>query len=352
MKKLFHVAAILVALVSCSEQIEMSSRYVFEGKTIAQYLEGKEYYSEYVRLLGKRPVSSYSETTLLQLLSARGHYTVFAPTNEAIQQYLDSLFRKGVITEPSWTGFPDERSLDSIEKVIVFNSILDGGDQYAFDVSDIPEHEHEFDLANMNNRKQRVLSKAAPFTVEQLREAEADVFHLGTLLQDDFSPEVVEYLAGKGRVCVDVQGYLREVRDNKVFAVDWCDKLRVLKSTDILKVNEHEIDVLTDGEKDLHRAARLIRSWGVREVLITLGSYGSVIYADDQFYEIPGYPPHLVVDATGCGDTYAAGYLYARSHGASYDEAGRLAAAMCTLKLEHTGPFDATIDDVRHILQR
>ncbi len=205
---------------------------------------------------------------------------------------------------------------------------------------------------NMNNRKQRVLSKAAPFTVEQLREAEADVFHLGTLLQDDFSPEVVEYLAGKGRVCVDVQGYLREVRDNKVFAVDWCDKLRVLKSTDILKVNEHEIDVLTDGEKDLHRAARLIRSWGVREVLITLGSYGSVIYADDQFYEIPGYPPHLVVDATGCGDTYAAGYLYARSHGASYDEAGRLAAAMCTLKLEHTGPFDATIDDVRHILQR
>ena len=54
MKKLFYVAAILVALVSCSEQIEMSSRYVFEGKTIAQYLEGKEYYSEYVRLLGKR----------------------------------------------------------------------------------------------------------------------------------------------------------------------------------------------------------------------------------------------------------------------------------------------------------
>lgn len=205
---------------------------------------------------------------------------------------------------------------------------------------------------NMNNRKQRVLSKATPFTIEQLSSEEASVFHLGTLLVDDFAPEVVEYLAGKGRVCIDVQGYLREVRGEKVFAVDWKDKLRVLKSTDILKVNEHEIGVLTNGEKDLHAAARLICSWGVREVLITLGSYGSVIYVDDKFYEIPGFQPRRTVDATGCGDTYAAGYLYARAQGANPEEAGRLAAAMCTLKLEHTGPFNATIEDVRRILRQ
>jgi len=202
---------------------------------------------------------------------------------------------------------------------------------------------------NMNNRRQRVLSKAAPFTIDQLKDADAKMFHLGTLLVDDFSPEVVEYLASKGRICVDVQGYLREVREQKVYAVDWKDKLRVLRSTDVLKVNEHEIDVLTDGEKDLRRAARMINKWGVREVLITLGSYGSVIYTDDKFYEIPGFPPRKTIDATGCGDTYAAGYLYARSSGANPDEAGRLAAAMCTLKLEHTGPFDGTIEEVRRI---
>jgi sugar/nucleoside kinase (ribokinase family) len=204
---------------------------------------------------------------------------------------------------------------------------------------------------NMNNRRQRVLSKAAPFTIEQLKNAEADVFHLGTLLVDDFSPEVVEYLAGKGRVCVDVQGYLREVRQQRVYAVDWTDKLRVLKYTNILKVNEHEIDVLTDGERDLKRGAKLINSWGVREVLVTLGSYGSLIYADDRFYEIPSYEPRQVVDATGCGDTYAAGYLYARAKGASYEEAGQLAAAMCTLKMEHTGPFDATIEAAQKIVR-
>lgn len=203
---------------------------------------------------------------------------------------------------------------------------------------------------NMNKRHQRVLSKARPFSREMFAEAQADVFHLGTLLQDDFSVDVVEYLATKGRVCIDVQGYLREVREQKVYSVDWKDKLRILKSTDILKVNEHEIDVLTNGEHNLHEAAKMIRAWGVREVLITLGSYGSVIYADDRFYDIPGYEPRKTVDATGCGDTYTAGYLYARSKGASCEEAGRLAAAMCTLKLEHTGPFNATIEEARKIV--
>lgn len=203
---------------------------------------------------------------------------------------------------------------------------------------------------DMNDRTQRVLSKAQPFTIEQLSCEAADVYHLGTLLVDDFSPEVVEYLASKGRVCIDVQGYLREVRGQQVFAVDWKDKLRVLKSTDILKVNEHETSVLTDGEKDLHRAARLIRSWGVREVLITLGSYGSIIYVDDKFYDIPGFPPRRTIDATGCGDTYAAGYLYARAKGANPEEAGRLAAAMCTLKLEHNGPFCGSIEDIQKII--
>lgn len=203
--------------------------------------------------------------------------------------------------------------------------------------------------ANMNNRRQRVLSEAAPFTVAQLSSIEADVFHIGTLTASDFGPDVVEYLASKGRVCVDVQGYLRKVVGQRVYAVDWPDKLRVLKCTDILKVNEHEVDVLTDGVRDLRRAARLIASWGVREVLITLGSYGSLIYDGDRFYDIPSYPPHRLVDATGCGDTYAAGYLYARACGASYLEAGHTAAAMCTLKLEHTGPFDSTMDEVRKI---
>lgn len=203
---------------------------------------------------------------------------------------------------------------------------------------------------NQNERTQRVLSKADPFVMDELKEVEAGIYHLGTLLADDFAPETVKALSQRGRISIDAQGYLREVRGEDVHAIDWKDKLDILACTDIIKVNEHEMEVIT-GLTDPHAAARQLADWGVREVVVTLGSEGSLILADGQFYDIPAYPPKAVVDATGCGDTYAAGYLYCRSQGVGYAEAGRFAAAMCTLKLEHSGPFDRTIEEVEALLK-
>ena len=202
---------------------------------------------------------------------------------------------------------------------------------------------------NMDHRQQRVLAKSAPFTLAQLKDVEARVFHLGTLLADDFAPEVVELLATKGDVSVDVQGYMRYVDGEQVRSTEWPDKLRLLKHTAILKVNEFEYQSLT-GLADARDAALQIHDWGVREVIITLGGGGSLVYAEGHFYQTPAYAPRRLVDATGCGDTYSAGYLYARARGMGYAESSRFAAAMCTLKLEHTGPFDRSIDDVRQIM--
>ena len=204
---------------------------------------------------------------------------------------------------------------------------------------------------NQDNRTQRVLAKADPFTVEGLQDVNANIFHLGSLLSDDFSLEVIKYLSGKGTIAVDAQGYLREVRGEKVYAIDWEDKMEALKYIDILKVNEHEMEVLT-GYNVPELAALRLAEWGVKEVLITLGSFGSLIYAENKFHHIPAYPPQEVVDATGCGDTYVAGYLYMRNKGASYVDAGCFAAAMSTLKLEHSGPFAGTEEDILNIIKK
>ncbi|MGM9804512.1 MAG: PfkB family carbohydrate kinase [Muribaculaceae bacterium] len=203
--------------------------------------------------------------------------------------------------------------------------------------------------ANMNNRTQRVLAKADPFSPESLKHIYARYIHLGSLLADDFSIEVMKELKGHGILSVDAQGFLRYVDGDKVYPCPWQNKLEAFKYIDILKVNEHEIESLT-GYTDLHMAARQFDEWGIKEVLMTLGSYGSVIFVNGEFYEIPAYKPLRIEDATGCGDTYAAGYLYSRSKGAGYVEAGKFAAAMCTLKIEHTGPFDRSIDDIQAII--
>ncbi len=204
---------------------------------------------------------------------------------------------------------------------------------------------------NQDNRSQRVLAKADPFTVEQLKSVNAHIFHLGSLLADDFSLDVVRYLSTKGILAVDAQGYLREVRGERVYPVDWTEKVEALKYIDILKVNEHEMEVLT-GYAEPRQAAMQLAAWGVKEVLITLGSLGSIIYTGNRFYKIPAYPPKEVVDATGCGDTYMSGYLYMRNKGAGYEEAGCFAAAMSTLKLEASGPFGGTEEEVWEVIRR
>lgn len=203
---------------------------------------------------------------------------------------------------------------------------------------------------NPDNRTQRVLAKADPFTVDYLQQIDARIYHLGSLLADDFSKEVVCYLAGKGLVSADSQGYLREVRDTDVFAVDWPEKQEVLRHVHFLKANEHEMEVLT-GYSDVEKAGQTLYEWGVKEVLLTLGSMGSVIYDGTTYHKIPAYEPREITDATGCGDTYMTGYLYQRAKGASIEEAGRFAAAMSTLKIENLGPFKGNKADVIHCMQ-
>jgi len=203
---------------------------------------------------------------------------------------------------------------------------------------------------NQNNRTQRVLAKADPFTVEGLQDVDARIYHLGSLLADDFSLDVIKYLSTKGMLSVDAQGYLREVRGENVFAVDWPEKKEALKYIHILKANEAEMEVLT-GCSEPHEAALLIADWGVKEVLLTLGDKGSLIYAQGEFHEIPAYPALQITDATGCGDTYMVGYLYMRDKGASYREAGCFAAAMCTIKLQSHGPFCGTEEAINNVIR-
>ena len=201
---------------------------------------------------------------------------------------------------------------------------------------------------NQDHRTQRVLQKADPFTIEQLQGIDAQIFHLGPLLADDIPVSLIKELSSRGRVSLDAQGYLRKVEDKNVIPVDWPAKKEALQYIDILKVNEHELEALT-GLTDIKKGALVLADWGVKEVVITLGSMGSVIYADGLFYNVPAYIPTAVVDATGCGDTYMAGYLYQRTKGASFQEAGEFAAAMASFKIESSGPFTGTKEDVLNL---
>ncbi len=97
---------------------------------------------------------------------------------------------------------------------------------------------------------------------------------------------------------------------------------------DLLFANEDEVRQLTASD-DLEAAIGQL-SPKVATLVVTRGAAGSMAIEDGQRSEIPAAPVERVVDTTGAGDLFAAGFLAARCRGHELQrclEAGALAAA-------------------------
>lgn len=191
---------------------------------------------------------------------------------------------------------------------------------------------------NPDDRIQNVLAVADAFQPKRLQSVQSKIFHLGPLLDKDISVETIQLLEAKGLVSVDVQGYLRKVIGQKVFPAVWSDAKKAMKFIHTLKADENELAILT-GCKTVNDGVKKLADGGVKEIIITNGSKGSLIYNNGDFYRIPAFAPIGIVDATGCGDTYMAGYLYGKTKGNNIEGCGRFAAAMASLKMAQYGPF-------------
>lgn len=138
----------------------------------------------------------------------------------------------------------------------------------------------------------------------------------------------------------DPQGLLRGAGETGRIYHEKPDGIEeILGLFDIVKPNELEAKVLTgiDCRRDPFSAAKTIKSWGPGLVIVTLAELGSVIYDGDRFIEIPPYPVDLV-DATGAGDTYMAGFTFAHLEGQSLRECGTFASCVSSLMIEQVGP--------------
>jgi len=210
--------------------------------------------------------------------------------------------------------------------------------------------ENVYSGEDLGHRRQRINAVGAPFSDEDVESIAAPVFHIGPLTRQDISSAFLKQLAaGPGIVSLDAQGMLRPAHTGEVREEDWPDKEAGLRSVDILKADETEALILS-GQKLVDEAARVLASFGPREVVITMGSGGSLVYAEATLHRISCCRPRSTEHPTGCGDTYMAGYLYQRIKGVAPELAGRFAAATAAWKLENPGPFRGTEADVRTLL--
>lgn len=148
----------MLVFSGCREEINKDDLYTFTGETVESFLEKNDsLYSSYVELLGLVRQSDRTQSTVSKLLSAYGNYTCFAPTNEAINEFLDSAYVQGKFNSNDFAVFLDSvkaggHMSDSLAKVIVYNSIIDCGNSTAYETAVFPTDNGIFSLPNMNDR--------------------------------------------------------------------------------------------------------------------------------------------------------------------------------------------------------
>ncbi|MCM2278567.1 MAG: PfkB family carbohydrate kinase [Oligoflexia bacterium] len=113
------------------------------------------------------------------------------------------------------------------------------------------------------------------------------------------------------------QSVLDQVNSPKLVACDsmnfWIagkpDELKkTLKRVDILSVNEGEAYLLS-GQRNIIKAAELIRAMGPSVVIIKRGEYGAMLFTPNGMFIAPAFPVQSVVDPTGAGDSFAGAFM-------------------------------------------
>ena len=164
--------------------------------------------------------------------------------------------------------------------------------------------------------------------------AEAKVTFLEGYLFD--RPEAKEAYWKASRVAHDA-GRLVALTLSDTFCVErhrdaWRDL--VADQVDILFANEHEALALY--EVDTFDEALAAARADVHVAALTRGPAGSVVVRDDELVEVDPHPVE-VVDTTGAGDLYAAGFLFGFTHDRPLAECGRLGSIAASAVLGHTG---------------
>lgn len=113
-------------------------------------------------------------------------------------------------------------------------------------------------------------------------------------------------------------------------------KLLIQNHVDILFANIHEILELYQTD-DLNIAIDAVKHQ-CEIIAITRGDEGSLIVTADQIIPINAFPVNKVIDTTGAGDAYAAGFLYGITHGKTLEQAGNLGSRVAAEIISQMGP--------------
>ncbi|PKO04268.1 MAG: hypothetical protein CVU41_17725 [Chloroflexi bacterium HGW-Chloroflexi-3] len=208
----------------------------------------------------------------------------------------------------------------------------------------------EYKTRNVDERNLYIKSTAGTIQPSYLEDFQAKAVAVSPSLRGEVAPNFFSILKQRtdALLAVDVQGFVRVLRDETLVYEPWSEMPEVLKNLDILKSDAVEAEYLT-GTKDIEKAAAIFAGMGVKEIVLT-HSDGVLIYAEGQCHHFQFHATSMA-GRSGRGDTCLGSYVAKRIN-LPPCEARKWAAAATSLKVERVGVFNRPIGEVETFIER
>lgn len=200
--------------------------------------------------------------------------------------------------------------------------------------------------ANMDERHAIVEKDAGPIvTIDSIPACNPCLVHFCWIGARRSQLNLMRALKERGfRLSVDMQNFMfrAHAETGIVYLKDIPEKKEILGMPDFVKLDAHEAEILT-GANGLQDQADILEGWGSSETVITCSegalaqSNGKSVFANFTNRSIRG--------RMGRGDTCMAAYL-ARRLDHPVEDSLRFAVAATSIKLESSGPFVGSVEDV------
>jgi sugar/nucleoside kinase (ribokinase family) len=170
-------------------------------------------------------------------------------------------------------------------------------------------------------RRMHVHELGSPWTPDEVDGLDAGWVHVGALYRGEFPPETLAALAESGaRISFDAQGLVRPARTGPLVLEPDPDT-SFLRHVSVLKLSDEEARALVGSLEE-----RALSELGGPEVVVTLGSRGSLVVAGQRLVHVPAEP--VDADPTGAGDAFAAAYVVERNRGLAPERAAENATSL------------------------
>ena len=120
------------------------------------------------------------------------------------------------------------------------------------------------------------------------------------------------------------------------------DMREIFALADYFLPNEEELKSISGG-LGTEDAVRKILSWGTKAVIVKRGGGDTLLCTGNGIDPIPVYKTKTIVDTTGAGDSFGAGFIYGLSNGMSLTDCVTFGNAVASCTVEKTGATDGIV---------